>query len=185
MTVDPLAAPSPEGFRWPVASTRRIAAPAEEVWAVISMAGNLAPCHPFCAENPVASWPGADSRDEIQYLSGWVYERRFRRWIDGVGYDLEIGGRGEKRSSVTWRIEPVDPASSTLTITIYPHVLQGVPAALRWLPYAAYVRPMLRRYLASVLGGFEWYVTHGEAVAHNQFGRHSWFSERRRTGPRS
>jgi hypothetical protein len=24
----------------------------------------------------------------------WVYERRFRQWIDGIGYDLEIGRRG-------------------------------------------------------------------------------------------
>jgi hypothetical protein len=175
----------PAGFKWPVAAEQPIAAPAIAVWEAISAPGNLERCHPFCKSNPVHVWPGPDSHDEIHYLSGWVYERHFKSWIEGVGYDLEIGGHREKRSFVTWRVEPVKPTSSTLTITIYPHVLQGVPAALRWLPYAAYVRPMLRRYLASVLGGFEWYVTRGEAVPRNQFGGHPWFSKRRRRGARS
>ena len=172
------AATSVSRFRWPVSVTRPIAASADDVWAVISAPGNLEFAHPFCESNPVTEWPGARSRDEVHYLSGWVYERQFRRWIDGVGYDLDIGARGEKTSFVSWRIWPVDEASSTLTITVHPHVLQGIPAAIRWLPHAAYLRPMLRRYLSSVVQGFEWYVTRGEAVPRNQVGSHPWFSGR-------
>lgn len=142
------------------------------------MPGNLEPCHPFCARNPVSVWPGDRSRDEIHYLSGWVYERRFRRWIEGVGYDLEIGARSEPTSFVSWRIEPTGAAACTLAITVYPHVVQRVPVALRWLPHLAYVRPMLRSYLSSVVRGFEWYVTRGKPVPRNQFGSHRWFSER-------
>lgn len=164
------------GFRWPVGVTHPIAAPPEQVWATISSPGNLDLCHPFCEKNPVLVWPGAGSRDEIHYLSGRVYERRFCRWIEGVGYDLEIGAHGEETSFVSWRIEPVGQANCTLNITVYPHVIQRVPIVFRWLPHVAYLRPMLRRYLSSVVQGFEWYLTSGKPVSRNQFGSHLWFS---------
>jgi len=38
------------------------------------------------------------------------------------------------------------------------------------------VRPMLSKYLSSVVRGFEWYVIRGEPVPGNQFGSHRWFS---------
>ena len=164
------------GFKWPVAVAQPIAAPAEEVWKAISMAGNLEPCHPFCARNPVRAWPGKASRDEVHYLGGRVLERRFCRWIDGIGYDLEIGEHGGKVSFVSWRILPVDDQGCVLRIVIYPHLLQNLPAAIRWLPYRLYFAPMLERYLRSVVGGFEWYLRRGEPVPRNQFGSHPWFS---------
>ncbi len=168
------------GFRWPVAVAGSIAAPAEKLWEAISLPGNLELCHPFCAKNPVDAWPGETSRDEVHYLSGWVFERRFCRWIDGVGYDLEIGRRGSGTSFVSWRILPKTRVESTLRIAVYPHVLQQLPVAIRWLPHRLRLRPMLRKYLSSVVGGFEWYVTRGEAVPRDQFGSHPWFSARGR-----
>ena len=164
------------GYKWPVAVALRIAAPSQKVWSTISMPGNLVPCHPFCASNPVEVWPGEGSRDEIRYLSGWVFERKFCRWIDGVGYDLEIGRRGGRSSFVSWRIMPVDNQNCILRIAVYPHALQNVPVAIRWLPHILRLGPMLRRYLSSVERGFEWYVTRGESVPRNQFGSHPWFS---------
>jgi hypothetical protein len=163
-------------LKWPVASERVIAAPAEQVWDAISTPGNLESCHPFCASNPVQVWPGPDSRDEVHYLSGWVYERRFHRWHEGVGYDLEIGRQGSGTSLVIWRIMPVDEDSCSLKITVYPHVLQSWPALVRWIPFMLRIRPMLKKYLDSVVRGFEWYVVRGESVPRNQFGRHPWFS---------
>jgi hypothetical protein len=180
MSVRPVAEvddPKP-GFRWPVAVAAPIAAPAEKVWEAISLPGNLELCHPFCAKNPVDVWPGEASRDEIHYLSGWVFERRFCRWIDGVGYDLEIGARGGRMSFVSWRILPKARGESTLRIAVYPHVLQQVPVVIRWLPHRLRLRPMLTKYLSSVVRGFEWYVTRGEAVPRDQFGSHPWFSAR-------
>lgn len=165
-------------FRWPVAVTHSIEAPAEDVWAAMSMPGNLELCHPFCAQNPVTVWSQAASRDEIHYLSGWVYERRFIRWIDGVGYDLEVGAQGENKSLVSWRLEEVDHATSKLTITVYPQVLQKIPVGLRWIPHVVYIRPMLRRYLSAVIRGVEWFVTRAEPVPRNQFGSHPWFSQK-------
>lgn len=170
------------GFRWPVAIGAPIAAPAEELWDVISMPGNLELCHPFCARNPVDVWPGEGSRDEIHYLNGWVFERQFRSWIEGVGYDLEIGERGGRKSFVSWRIVPSSSDAATLRITVYPHLLQQLPVMIRRFPYRWWIRPMLTKYLSSVVRGFEWYVIRGEPVPRNQFGTHPWFSSRVRDG---
>ncbi len=163
---------------WPaVAVTRPIDAAATEVWDVISAPGNLEPTHPFCARNPVESWPGVGSRDTIHYLSGWVYERACIAWHDGVGYDLEVGGEGEQPSRVTWRIAAVSPTSSTLTITIRPRSIDRVPGIAQALVQRTYVRRQLRSYLESVVCGIEWFVTTGDPVPRNQFGRHRWFSD--------
>ena len=166
----------PDRFRWPVAVEREFAVPATRVWQVISMPGNLEPCHPFCVKNPVEVWPGPDSRDEIFYLSGWVFQRHFFNWLDGVGYDLKIGRQGGRQSSVSWRIRPIDEQSAALKITVYPFVLQGVPVLIRWLPHLIRVRPLLHNYLDAVLRGFDWYITRNERVPRDQFGKHPWFS---------
>ncbi len=164
------------GFKWPVAVAQPIAASAEKVWKTISAPGNLELCHPFCASNPVEVWPGEHARDEVHYLSGWVFERRFCRWIDGIGYDLEIGRRGGRSSFVSWRISSVGTQQCNLRISVYPYALQQIPVALRWIPHSLRLRPMLKRYLSSVTRGFEWYVTRGQPVPRNEFGTHPWFS---------
>ena len=164
------------GFKWPVAVAQRIAAPADKVWAAISTPGNLEACHPFCAKNPVAKWPGPEARDQVHYLNGLVYERRFCDWIEGLGYDLNIGIPGGKSSFVSWRLQPVDPLHTNLRIAVYPYVLQTLPVAVRWIPYMLYIGPQLRRYLAAVTKGFDWYITRNYPVPRNQFGTHPWFS---------
>ncbi len=164
------------GFKWPVSVAQPIAAPAAKVWGAISMPGNLEACHPYCAQNPVEVWPGEASRDEVHYLSGWVYERRFCRWMEGVGYDLEIGRPGGGKSFVSWRIVPLDSQNCTLKIAVYPHILQDLPLAIRWIPHILQLGPRLRSYLSSVTKGFEWYVVRGRPVPRNQFGTHPWFS---------
>lgn len=164
------------GFKWPIAVTHSIPTPAADVWAAISMPGNLELCHPFCESNPVMKWPGPESRDQVHYLSGWVYERRFRNWIESVGYDLHIGRPGGRTSFVSWRIEPTDAQHCDLTVSIRPHALQHLSTTIRWLPHLLWLRPRLNSYLSSVVQGFEWYVTRGEPVPRNHFGRHPWFS---------
>lgn len=164
------------GFRWPVAAEQLIARPAAQVWKAMSTPGNLELCHPFCAANPVLEWPGPSSRDEVHYLSGWVFERRFHSWLEGIGYDLAIGRPGGRQSFVSWRIRPVEAGRSRLAIAVYPAVLQHLPVAARWVPHLLYVRPRLRSYLSSVVQGFEWYVTRGVRVPRDHFGRHPWFS---------
>ncbi|MCP4203588.1 MAG: hypothetical protein GY769_16840 [bacterium] len=158
-------------FRWPVAFEQRLEAPAEQVWPVISAPGNLEKFHPFCKRNPVEKWPGAESRDAIHYYSGLVLERHFTRWVDSVGYDLELFQERRPRATVTWRLSPVDPHSSLLRITVKPDIPHGWPVAVRWLPHFTFVRPVLKRYLRLALGGLAWHVATGQPVRRNQFGR--------------
>ncbi|MDJ0767184.1 MAG: hypothetical protein QNJ12_00265 [Ilumatobacter sp.] len=178
-----MAIESDEARLWPaVTVTRTIGATPGELWAAISMPGNLELAHPFCDTNPVEVWPGIGARDEIHYLSGWVYRRECTGWIDGVGYDLSVGGAGEQPSHVAWRIatdrSATGEAGASLTITIRPRSIDGIPKVAQRPVQFVYVRRQLRNYLESVVRGFDWYVTTGRPVSRNQFGRHRWFSER-------
>ena len=165
-----------EAFRWPIACSVDIAAPAADVWRAISEPGNLVASHPFCSDNPVDVWDGKSSRDAVHYLNGVVYTRRFREWHEGRGYDLEIY-HGERRLAwVSWRIDALGDERASLGITVYPLGLQHLTPIVRWAPHLVFLRPRLRAYLDSVVRGFEWSITHGQAVPRNQFGKHPWFS---------
>ena len=112
----------------------------------------------------------------MHYLSGWVYERRFTAWYEGIGYDLEIGRKGGGRSSVYWRLTDIGGERSSLDITVCPGGLQHLPVAIRWLPHLLKLRPPLQSYLDAVVRGIEWAVVRQEAVPRDAFGRHPWFS---------
>lgn len=163
-------------FRWPVTHTQTLQTTPDQLWRLITRPGNLETCHPFCDRNPVEQWPGVGARDAVHYYSGLVLYRRFTAWVDGVGYDLEIGKRQGKQSTVQWRIAAVGQNRSRLAITIQAHDLQHLPLAQRWVRHQTYLRPILKSYLASVLQGFAWYVDTGQSVSRNQFGSHPWFS---------
>ncbi len=154
--------------------SRRIPAPPERVWEVISAPGNLERIHPFCATNPVRRWPGTGAHDVIEYHNGIVVHRRFTAWHEGRGYDLDVRAAGGT-TAVSWRIEP-DGRGARLTITLRPHVIQHLPVWVGWAPYLARIRPGFRRYLDSVLRGVEHVATTDTAVTKNQFGHHPWFS---------
>ena len=107
-------------YGWPIGATRSIGSPVEDLWAAISAPGNLELCHPLCDSNPVSTWPGPESRDEIHYLNGKVYARQFIDWVDGVGYDLVILESGRRIALVRWRVEAESRTTSRLTITARP-----------------------------------------------------------------
>lgn len=157
-------------FKWPISADVEIASPR-----------SLIASHPFLADNPVEAWAGADSRDEVHYLNGVVYQRRFRGWQEGAGFDLEIFHKGTKSAWVSWRIVPVVAACANdrtnFSITVYPLVMQHLPPVVCWLPHLFVLRPRLRAYLESVVRGYEWYITKGEPVPRNQFGVHPWYSK--------
>ena len=159
-----------------ISQCARINAPATVVWQTIAAPGNLVACHPFCKDNPVIRWSGATSVDEVHYLNGIVYERRFRDWHENRGYDLEIFHKDRALARVSWRITPDDHELSTLTITVDPAGLQQRSPLVRWFAHYFVIRPKMRSYLSSVLRGFKWYIEKGEAVPRNKFGEHPWFS---------
>ena len=158
---------------------RSIVAQQDEVWNVISAPGHLELVHPFCERNIVFEWPGESASDQICYRSGWIYDRRFTRWIDGVGYDLEIGAANEPTSQVSWRLERRDDYVTDLKIVLSPRRVVDIPGIHR-LARWGFVGPMMRRYLRSVTAGVDWFVTHQTPVQPDQFGFHPWFSSKRR-----
>ena len=176
MTTDTFLQKTTQKFYWPVTNQRHINTDAKQLWSLISKPGNLETCHPFCCSNPVQVWPGVGSRDSVYYYSGLALHRQFTQWIDGVGYDLEIGKNQGKKSFVSWRIASVGDGKSSLSITIQPYDLQHLPIIKRSFRHFTYLRPILKSYLASVLLGFDWYITTGTPVKRNQFGSHQWFS---------
>lgn len=165
-----------ERFRWPVSVSRHIDASSQRIWEAISRPGNLNDFHPFCEKNSVVEWPGVGSKDIIHYYSGWVLHREFVNWFEGIGYDLTIGRDDKKNSFVSWRISRDHEENSELSITIYPHALQNIPSAIRWIPHIIYMQPALHSYLESVTKGIEWFITTEIPVRKNQFGSHKWFS---------
>ena len=138
--------------------------------------GAVAQYHPFCSDNPVTVWPGVGARDAIRYLSGVVLYRRFTAWDEGHGYELEIGSTEWPVSRVRWDLVASDSEECDLTISIWPSAFSAYAAPLRWALHHFYLKPLLHRYLSSVLEGLDHYVTTGRDVAPNQFGRVWLFS---------
>ena len=95
----------------------------DRLWHLISQAGNLNQCHPFCLENEVINWDENSHADRLTYLNGLTYIRRFLSWKETEGYDLLIGKEEGPQSYVNWEISQIDENKSSLTITVYPYLL--------------------------------------------------------------
>jgi len=165
-----------EKFLKLVSKSIKINAVPQLVWEVISKPNKLELYHPFCESNPVENWPGSKSIDYVNYYNGLKLKRIFTDWIEGQGYDLLIGEENGKKSKVIWRISTTDNISSDLKITIYPYDISKNPKSVKLFLYIIYIKPMLNKYLTSVLKGFQTYIIHGKPIRKNQFGTHKWFS---------
>ena len=161
---------------WAMSKTSQIPAPASKVWETIASPGNLESCHPFVERNPVEQWPGVGSKDVIYYYSGLTYHRVFYAWEDGVGYDLNIGKKGNLSSKVFWRVRSSGEDRSSLTITVRPLDPTGWMKLTHWVPVLVFYRPLLDKYLNSVVSGFRYFITTGKPVSRNQFGSLKIFS---------
>ena len=163
-------------LNWPVKVTATISAPLLEVWQLISAPGNLTQFHPYCSKNPVAKWQEENSRDEVHYYSGLVYEREFYDWIDQTGYDLLIGKHGGERSLVSWRLKEIDNSKCLISIEVRSAFGLRYARIVRMFIHLFWLRPKLRQYLSAVTKGIKWKVESGQNVSQNQFGFHPWFS---------
>ena len=149
-----------------------------QVWRILSSESNLELFHPFCEVNPTGKWPGKGSVDEVHYLNGWIFEREFHAWHEGEGYDLIIGRKYGRKSYVSWRIIPSrHPSSCKVSITIYPFIFNTRSKFLETIPFLLFIKPKLKSYLQSVLGGLKWYTVNQVPIPKNHFGKHSWFSK--------
>ncbi len=165
-----------EKYLSPVSKSMIIEVPPKKVWEVISKPGILELCHPFCKSNPVENWDGNKSIDFVIYNNGLRYQRIFTHWIEGIGYDLLIGRRNGKKSKVIWRINKSNSSSSELKITVFPYYISKYPKFVMPLINLFVIGPQLRKYLSSVLKGFNYYIMEGKPVQKNQFCTHKWFS---------
>ena len=74
------------------------------LWDLISSPSNLELFHPFCKSNKIVNWPGEHSIDELIYLNGLTFIRKFKTWDKKKGYSLLIGERDKEQSYVVWEI---------------------------------------------------------------------------------
>ena len=91
-----------------------------------------------------------------------------------------IGEKNKKKTEVNWEIKKLkeieEGEKALLSISLKIPYFQQIPVILRWIPHFLYLNPKMKKYLNSVLKGFEYYITTGKPVERNQFGSHSWFS---------
>lgn len=165
-----------ENSFWTVSGTTRIPAPASKVWEAIASPGSLESCHPFVEKNPVEKWPGVGAKDVVCYYSGLTFYREFCAWEEGVGYDLRIGTEGKLNNKVFWRVQSCGRDKSSLTITVRPLAITGCKNLVYWIPILVFYRPLLDKYLASVVSGYKHFITTGKPVSRNQFGALKVFS---------
>ena len=148
----------------------------KSILELIREPGSLSKYHPFCKRNDAITWPGDNSEDQLEYLNGLTFNRKFFNWSDN-GYDLEIG-KNKKMALVNWIVKGNDSLSS-LTIRINPEIRNYVPVKNKYLQYLLwflYVKPKLQSYINHVIKGFKFYIETGKKVQSNQFGKHRWFS---------
>ena len=170
-----------KNFKWPISSSINIDASVSDVWDAITTPGNLNDCHPFCEKNTVVNWSEETSKDIILYYNGRELERNFFDWEIEEGYKLMIGRPGGRQTEVHWEINPIaisGKEKSVLRITLLVPHLQNTSVLIRWAPHFFYIRPKMKKYLDSVLQGFEYFIKTGKPVVRNQFGSHSWFSSK-------
>ena len=139
----------------PISSAIEIAAAPEVVWKGLATPGNLKRCHPFCDSTEVESWPGVGSRDSITYYSGRSYQRNFVAWMEGVGYDIELGESPNLTARVLWRIAPQTASSCRFSI----EVISYLKADLEDAQKARYLERLfgdhLQHYLDCVVKGVD------------------------------
>ena len=149
----------------------------ESVWQVISQPGQLTRYHPFCKETTVLNWPGVGAKDTVTYHSGVHYERYFVGWIEGVGFDIEVGPASRKTARVEWRITEQEEGQSELAITVIPYLKADLSTDQKQAYQERLFGEAIAQYLDSVVRGVGHVATTGEAVQKNQFGPHPHYSE--------
>ena len=144
------------------------------VWSVLREKEHLNLFHPFCKKNNAQLWNDKSKKDSLEYLNGVILYRDFFEWNEGVGFKLNIGTKNGKKSKVIWELK--GDKTSSLRITVYPHIYGDKNIIIYIFTYLIFIRPGLRKYLKSVLLGLEWYLKNQKPVPNNQFGSHKWFS---------
>ena len=65
--------------KWKVYYEEEINSSVDSLWDLISSPSNLELFHPFCKSNKIIKWPGENSIDELIYLNGLTFIRKFKQ----------------------------------------------------------------------------------------------------------
>ena len=103
-------------------------------------------------------------------------ERHFVSWKENKGYSLYIGRKDGRKSHVSWRLKTINDNQTELSITVHPWIFNQGSRSIEFIPFNLFVRPRLKSYLQSVLGGLKWYAEHDKPTPRNHFGKLAWFS---------
>jgi hypothetical protein len=156
----------------PIWMGRAIAAPAADVWKMISTPGQVHKYHPYCKANEVRRWPGPGSCDGLTYHSGLFMQRDFMLWHEGIGYDLLIGPPPRKSSWISWRIRRIGEGESELSLQVTPILESHLLAPIKRAFEETYYGKSIELYLDHFLRGAEHFVLTGVPVQPRQFGAH-------------
>ena len=159
----------------PVSNEIEINSSAEKLWNLISSPAHLNLFHPFCKENKVINWNENQKKDILIYLNDLKYIREFYEWNENYGYSLFIGKNNGEKSKVEWKIF-FRNNKVFLKIKVYPYIFSNKNKLIYLFYYFFFIKPMLKKYLNSVLKGINWYLKHKKPIPENKFGKHSWFS---------
>ena len=147
-----------------------------DLWSIISKPSNLELYHPFCKSNTPIQWNDENHADILEYLNGTVLERHFVSWKENKGYNLYIGRKDGRKSHVSWKIERISDNQTELSIEVHPWIFNQGNRFIEFIPFNLFVRPRLKSYLQSVLGGLKWHVLNQKITPRNHFGKLAWFS---------
>lgn len=145
-----------------------------EVWKILSAPSHLELFHPFCKRNSPLTWNNSENKlDEIEYLNGLIYKRVFRAW-EKNSFSLTIVQREKSIAHVEWILSEAS-SSTKVEIIVYPFN-SNQPKILYPALFFFYIRPKLKHYLKSVLGGLKYYAENKKETPRNILGKHSWYS---------
>ena len=147
----------------------------ETLWDLITRPGHLEDVHPYCLSNKVVKWEDKGCTDVLVYSNGRTFVRNFKPWNFQKGYELWIGPENATQHFVRWDIEGIDKRSS-LTITIYPSILNKLPFFITFIPFHLWIKPRLNAYLNAVLGGIYYFLDNDSPVPRDMPNPHPWFS---------
>lgn len=170
-----------EKHHWPLSADIDIPVSSERVWKQMIEPASTHIWHPFVKENSCEKWHGTGSKDKITYYNGITFDREIVDWIEGTGFDLDVGENGIVNGKAVWRITPIDDNNCNLDVTTYLRVLDKFPLPIRWTLHHLKVKPSFQKYLKLALKGFAFHATTGERTKRNQFGPHPLFSPNERS----
>ena len=151
---------------------------ADKVWELLSKPAHLELFHPFCDKNQPIVWSeDLPKKDILIYHNRLEFEREFLSWIPKKGFELKIGKKDAKKSTVKWELNS-NNKTTDLSISVTPYTSSKIPKVFYPIIFQFHIKPKLNNYLDNVLMGCKYHLEQKAKINFNQFGYNSWFTVR-------